>query len=116
MRQTKFTMTAEHLSLLRKMNVGWQDCEFGAPEIDPKRPYGSSSVELDIHEILTGESVGYTDSTREELTEDECKRYQQLHKQTDTALQIVLAVGAFEVGTYECDAYHINWRKVEVRR
>ena len=113
MRLTKFTMTDDHLALLRKMNVGWQDTEFGAPEIDPKRPYGNSSVETDIHKILTGESVGYTDSQRDELTEQELARYQKLHRETETALQIVLAVGMFEAGAYECDAYRINWRKVQ---
>ena len=34
------------------MIVQWRDCEYGAPEINPKRPYGNSSVELDICEIL----------------------------------------------------------------
>ncbi|MCU1325011.1 MAG: hypothetical protein JWN34_381, partial [Bryobacterales bacterium] len=47
-----FFVTSEHLKLLQRMCVGWQDCEYGAPEIDPKRPYGNSSVEYDILEIL----------------------------------------------------------------
>jgi hypothetical protein len=113
MRHTQFIMTADHLALLRKMYVGWQDVEFGAPEIDPKRPYGNKSVEIDIHEILTGESVGESGSQRDKLTADEHERYQRLHRETETALQIVLIVGAFEVGSYACDAYHINWRKHE---
>lgn len=56
MKTQTFTVTDEHVKLLRRFQVGWQDCETGAPEIDPKRPYGNSAVPEDIHEILTGES------------------------------------------------------------
>ena len=30
----RFTLTEEHLKLLRHANVRWDDCEFGAPAID----------------------------------------------------------------------------------
>jgi hypothetical protein len=93
------------------MYVGWQDCETGAPEIDPKRPYGNSRVARDIHEILTGESIGFRDSARESLTDEEEQDYLALHRTTQTALQIVLQVGRFEAGMYECDQYRRNWRK-----
>lgn len=33
-----FTLTDEHLTLLRAAYIGWEDCEFGAPAIDCKRP------------------------------------------------------------------------------
>jgi hypothetical protein len=44
MKTQTFKLTDEHLKLLRRFNVGWQDSESGAPEIDPKRPYGNSAV------------------------------------------------------------------------
>jgi hypothetical protein len=31
MRTKIFTLTEDHLKLLRRMNVGWQFCEGGAP-------------------------------------------------------------------------------------
>jgi hypothetical protein len=108
----RFTLTEDHVKLLRRFYVGWQDCETGAPEIDPKRPYGNSSVAGDIHEILTGESVGMVDSKRDELTDDETERYMALHKETETALQIVLVTGKFLPGTYECDQYRRNWKMI----
>jgi len=43
-----FTVTDEHLKLLRRFHVGWHDCKTGAPEIDPKHPYGNSAVPEDI--------------------------------------------------------------------
>jgi hypothetical protein len=103
----KFTLTEEHIKLLRNMYVGWGYCEFGAPEIDPKRPYGNSHVIGDIHTILTG----VNDADDNVLEEFEVK-YDKLHKETETALQIVLRTGKFEPGVYECDVYRRNWRPV----
>lgn len=50
----EFTVTQEHLKLLRH---AWVDCwnegeGYGAPSINPKKPYGSSDVEDDIARIL----------------------------------------------------------------
>lgn len=78
-----FHLTDDHIKLLRSMYVGYNDCEHGAPEIDPKRPYGNSWVEGDIHEILTG-------GNQMELTEELEDKYNRLHRETQTALQIVL--------------------------
>lgn len=93
----RFTLTGEHIKLLRSMNVGWQDCEYGAPEIDPKRPYGNSSVELDIAEIL-GWELGEDDD--DELTDEQRERAATLHRETQTALQVVLHTLSLEPGTY----------------
>ena len=41
---TRFTVTDEHLRLLRRAYVSWDETEFGAPEIDCKRPYGNSDM------------------------------------------------------------------------
>lgn len=105
MQPTKFVLTADHIKLLRAMHVGWQDCEYGAPEVDPKRPYGNSSVEPDVHEILT-------DETEYELTEEQRERYAAIHRETEVALQIVLATGSFDPGTYIRESYRQNWRRV----
>ena len=102
----RFTLTKDHIKLLRKMCVGWQDCEAGAPEIDPKRPYGNSDVYDDIHEILTGKS--FDDDDRKEEN-----RYIDLHRETETALQVVLSTGKFKAGTYECDEYGEDWKLVK---
>jgi len=52
-RGLSFEITREHLKLLKNMYVGWDDCEFGAPNIDPKRPYGNSDVINDIANALS---------------------------------------------------------------
>jgi hypothetical protein len=105
MKTQTFNLTNDHIQLLRRFCVGWQDAEFGAPEIDPKRPYGNSSVLLDIHEILDGEEI-------DELTDTQNARYSQLHAETELALQIVLSTGKFETGRYECGDYSSHWVKI----
>ena len=115
MKNEIFVITKDHLKLLKKMWVGWQDCEFGAPEIDPKRPYGNSSVTNDIHEILTGESIGCTHSKRDELTEEEEKYYFKMHKEMERVLQICLVTGKFQTGKFEkTNEYNsLSWKKIK---
>lgn len=87
---SEFTLTENHLKLLRAMFVGWDDCESGAPAVDCKRPYGNSYVEGDIAEILGIEPDLPED---EEYSEElECKLL-ALHRETEFALQIVLNCG-----------------------
>lgn len=53
-RDTEFTVTEDHLKLLRHIRgVRWDPGEgFGAPFINSKRPYGNSDVPRDVAEIL----------------------------------------------------------------
>lgn len=93
----RFALTEEHIKLLRCAYVEWCGDEFGAPSIDPKRPYGNSDVIESINRIL-GESPkeehwhSFPAATEE--------RYRKLHEETQTALQVVLRTGVFEPGSY----------------
>lgn len=115
MARDRFTLTPEHVKLLRRMNVGWQDCETGAPEIDPKRPYGNSDVPGDVADILEWEGHlvrnGWSEET--EMSDAAEERALALHAETETALQVVLSTGSFEPGEYVCDWPRNNWRRVE---
>lgn len=102
MEKTTFTLTEDHLKLLQRMYVGWQDCEYGAPEIDPKRPYGNSNVEEDICEILAWNRM---DEAQEEedyypYREDLRKKALLLPKEMEIALQIILCTQQFLPGKY----------------
>ena len=109
---TDFTVTEDHLKLLRRARVSWDDAEYGAPAIDPKRPYGSSNQVRDMAEIL-----GLPDS--EWLDQDDVipgaeGRLARLHAETAIALQIVLATGEFRPGRYtRTDQYEIDWTRHE---
>ena len=95
-----FTLTPAHLALLNAAYVRWDDCEYGAPAIDSKRPYGNSGslVERDIARIL---GWIYRD---EEPTEAQREHALQLHAETETALQIVLSTQSFKCGVYQSEA------------
>jgi hypothetical protein len=98
---TKFIVTEEHLKLMRHFWVGWCYDEFGAPEIDPKRPYGNSDVPGDIAEILGWQ--GQYDPLRA----------RKIHEDTQIALQIALRVGYFKAGRYKkSNSYSQDWKEV----
>ena len=118
--ENEFEITNEHLTLLKNMYVSWCDDEYGAPEINPKRPYGNGDVANDIIRLLNWEDI---DSLDEEEEEDFyegtqytylCECAERIHKETETVLQIVLAVGRFETGTYvRPDSYSDDWKLKE---
>lgn len=110
-----FQVTEDHIKLLRRANVSWEHCEYGAPAIDCKRPYGNSYVAMDIAEILGWDwpdqddfSGGYEEYQR--ITEEIEDRARQLHQETETVLQIILTTGRMEPGIYWCRRYHRDWR------
>jgi len=102
----RFEIKKEHLQLLNNAYVSWFDCEYGAPTIDPKRPYGNNSVEFDIAEILGWEIID------DELNDKQRCEASKLHEETKTVLQICLSQLKFEIGTFENIGYGIKWERV----
>jgi hypothetical protein len=100
----EFIVTDDHLKLLAAMYVGWDDCEFGAPAIDCKRPYGNSSVVLDMCEIL-GVSVDDDDGP----TREDDERMTALHREMQTVLQILVGNLAIQTGRYTAERYGSRW-------
>jgi hypothetical protein len=113
----RFELKEEHIKLINRMYVYFDDFSYdGAPAIDSKRPYGNSSVAYDVYEILFGKEFDYDehDEMPEELYEDLMK----VHKETATALQIVLCTKSFEPGTYEKTSRYdsLSWKKYLAKR
>jgi hypothetical protein len=106
----RFTVTEEHLKLLRHAVIRWQGDEFGAPEVDPKRPYGNSSVYPDIAEILGIQPDG---DDYEPFSEALRERMDKAHRGTEKALQIAVRTGSFEAGDYIAPRYSRDWKKAE---
>jgi hypothetical protein len=95
------------------MYVDYDDCtEFGAPIINPKRPYGNSSVYRDISEILEIDPEERIDKFELDFSERQIEYTNKVHQEMKIALQIILRVGKFEEGDYESDPYRSNWRKI----
>lgn len=105
----EFVLKENHLKLLSRMNVSWWDAEFGAPSIDPKRPYGNSSVIADMNAILGFEGKPCR-CCGELLEEQDEEKLRNLHKETEIALQIVLSTQSFKPGTYIAGKYEYNWK------
>lgn len=102
----RFTLTDEHVSLLQAANIGWCDAEWGAPCIDPKRPYGNGDIWRDMHRILDGGEWDQKSAQPADLTPREwhetVERYRALHSGLRSALAIVIAQGiTVALGDYE---------------
>lgn len=106
-----FTITDQHLLLMRNVYIEWNECEFGAPSVNPKRPYGNSNVLRGILELLYPESRDWDDERREDYLDDDYNilKLTNLHVETGIALNICLQRGAFEPGLYR----KVNWRTWE---
>ena len=108
----RFTVTDEHLRLLRRGLVSWYSAEFGAPGLDPKRPYGNSGVFGDIAEILDVPDSEWMEPD-DELNPDAEWRFLRVHAETGIALQIALAGGEFRAGQYVRGDDYNNWQRDE---
>lgn len=108
----EFTITQDHLTLVKNMIVSWDHCEFGAPAVDCKRPYGNSCVEQDIIEIL-----GWADTSDEAFHEGDYEdmfiEASDLHAETEYVLQICFQRLSFETGTFRRENSWDEWEKVE---
>lgn len=104
---TKFEVTENHLKLLRRSYVSWESCEFGAPSIDCKRPYGNSNVYTDIAKIIGIELKG------NDWTDEQINIMNKIHKETETVLQIILVTGLMKPGVYQSEPYKNKWKLID---
>lgn len=128
----EFEITEDHLKLMDEFVVGWNPAETGAPEIDPKRPYGNTSVENDMVKILGMEELKpgvyrFTIDGEEYILKGDKKgnnisfehdselvdKLMEIHKETETALEICLERQEFETGKFEKDGIGGSWEKIE---
>lgn len=110
----QFKLTENHIKLLSHMYVDWYEGAYdGAPAINIKRPYGNSSVAYDVYEIIHSKEWDYGEN--DEMTEEIYEHMLELHRETRTALQIVLCTKSFEPGLYELknEWRSLSWGKVE---
>jgi hypothetical protein len=109
----RFTVTDEHLRLLRRAYISWDDGEFGAPGINGKRPYGNSNVFADMADILDMPDREWADEGEDPPPEVEW-RFLRLHVETAIVLQIGVATGEFLAGRYvRGDEWNSRWERDE---
>ena len=115
-----FTITKQEIKLVQEMYVSWDDCEFGAPSIDPKRPYGNSDVLLDMAEILgflPGDKYKYKEQNQDAYEEmvvvEQEEVLLELHSNMQTVLQILIDNLSLKEGIYKKEKYNGRWEKVQ---
>ena len=100
----EFTVTEDHLKLLQHVYLYWDYGEgYGAPAINPKKPYGNSDVERDVAEILDAPNSdweGDEDDEYLDLTPEAREHFARLHVETMIVLHIVLAARDIRPGRY----------------
>jgi len=109
----EFTVTEDHLKLLRHAQLYWEYGEgYGAPAICSKRPYGESYVERSIGEILDARDSDWEweDGEKACITPEAEERFTRLHEETLIVLHIALTAGVFRPGRYIRDG-NISWMR-----
>lgn len=108
----EFCVTEDHIKLLRKAIVNWQDMGPGGPCVDPVQPYGTTCAQCDIAKILNIKPrYSHKDQTIE-YREDQIEYMEKVHKETKIVLQIFLRTGKMEPGLYR-DTLWNKWEKAE---
>jgi hypothetical protein len=109
---TKFEVTEQHLKLLQQQNVKFNRwTEYGATEIDPKRPYGNSDVDGDILKIIGRQGDIDEGDGSFSCSQKLSNELYFIHVETVIALQICLQFTAFETGQYRRDGTWSDWEK-----
>ena len=130
---TEFTVTEDHLKLLRHTgSVYWDPGEgFGAPAINPKKPYGNTAVPQDVAKILEAPDSDWEKAPDDDWEWDEEEafppgagegfrvlraeaedRFLRLHVEAGMALKIALATGEFRPGRYtRTNAWSNDWMR-----
>jgi len=104
---TYFLLKREHLALLAEAEIDFDEhAEYGAPLIDPKRPYGNSmGIEEDI-----ARAVGILGPTEDRsLTREEHDTCYTLHRELASALQVVFQARQMTPGYYVFDKERRKW-------
>lgn len=92
-----FTITPDHLKLLANSYWVWEDCEYGAPAMYCKKPFGNGDVDGDVAAIL-----GWIDV--------QPQRSRTLVQELVTVLEIACQLGHFTPGTYRNqETYGHDW-------
>lgn len=101
----RFKLTEHHVNLVSAMLVEWDDSGAGAPCVNPFSPYGSG-VDPGRVLALAGVDADVVSSSGRDGRHQvsyrtaDIRLAKQLHADTATALQVILATKSFAPGMY----------------
>lgn len=104
-----FKIKKEHIALIKELYFEYNDnSEFGAPTVNPKRPYGNSDVYGDIGKILKIKS-----DCNGDFTDAQINRMTKLHKELTIVLQIICSNPSETdyIGTWKGE--YQTWNKIK---
>lgn len=107
----RFEITEDHLTLLAAADFFEDDCEFGAPAMHPKRPYGNSGVVLDLAELLIPGWDDMTEQRQEDVLAEQEDRLVRVHRDLSSVLNVATSARSFKPGVYEREGRE-PWRLV----
>lgn len=110
MNRRRFELKQYHVELLKRSNITRNELEWGAPSIDPKRPFGNGDIVRDMAPILGIES--FESDEGQVYPKGALERCRAVLLELEEALQVVLSSGSFEPGTYEAEQWTRKFRKV----
>lgn len=114
-----FELKEEHVKLVKHLrwSVNKNNIISGVAdegdEIAP--PFGENNIYDAIDLIINGRPADFNPLEEEEIKEysaEEKAKYDALYKELPTALEIILSVGTFDLGTYRTKYHDRNWKKV----
>jgi hypothetical protein len=119
-RNTIFTVTDQHLRLLKAASVKPSSeidgSMFGAPTIDPRRPYGDRDVYRSMIRILDYKmppnGSQKWDVETDEIPDATENALDQLHSEIEIVLKICLNRQSFETGQFYWPEPGEDWVKV----
>ena len=104
----RVTVTEDHVKLVNNLKFDINATEFGAPTVDPKRPFGNSDVYADMERILKGRKV----SSDFDVGERRKRQLDKLYVQLKDCLQILCDTLSLKPVTYERRLYE-KWHEVK---
>lgn len=106
----RFTLTKQHVDLLRNGNISIDSGPYwGTIGLDCKRPFGNSDIIGDMARIVGIEPL--EDDNENIWPKGTEASMWKLFLELPLALQVILAAGTFEPGEYVSEQYMGKWRK-----
>jgi len=102
----RMVVTEDHIKLMRRVVWRWEDCGFGAPAVDCKRPYGNSDALDDIADIIGIEPEERDGRYEMAWSAAQEERMHQLHRDV---LQILIAF----TQSGDLDRFVGTWRNMQ---
>lgn len=110
-----FKLTQEHIALMKELRFYYEDdCEYGGPSVDMKRPFGNSGRTQIVRDMA--EALGIPDDKvcdRDgELIEPEASRIEGIYRELPKAIECVFRSGSMEPGIFEAPRYTSKWVRI----